>query len=61
MTKITLDVDDLLHLIDMLNWCNENSINAPEYHHNGFVNDIGNTRFIFDREEDAVLFALRWI
>ena len=60
MTRISIDVDDLLHLIDMLNWCTANNIKTPDYAHNGFIKDIGNTRFTFEQEEDAVLFALRW-
>jgi|APCry1669188879_1035177.scaffolds.fasta_scaffold597023_1 hypothetical protein len=60
MTKVILDVYDLLHLIEIINWCNENNIKVPDYHHNGFVKDIGNTRFMFEQDEDAVIFALRW-
>jgi hypothetical protein len=55
MTTIHVEVDGLLHYIEMINWCNDNNIDHPEV-----IHGTKYSRFLFVQEQDAILFALRW-
>ena len=62
-THVILTMADLAKVIspkvtNMLNWCDEHGLEKPQFasispNKNGF-------RVIFKREEDAVLFTLKW-
>lgn len=59
--KIDVQAKDLNKLVMMLDWMRANDMVIPDYHHNGIVTNIGDVRFYFTNEKDAVLFALRWL